>query len=89
MKASVVKAVGIGTFLKAKRIEAGVTQSKAAKHLGYSSPQYISNFERGLCEPSVTTALKLVKVYGITKGELYQVMLKSYESNLKNAFKAG
>lgn len=78
---------GVGSFLKTKRVEAGVTQSKAAKALGYSSPQYISNFERGLCEPSVHTALKLTKVYGINKNELYKVMLQSFENNLKTAFK--
>lgn len=76
------KVKGLSVFLKAKRIEAGFTQMQAAEALGHSSAQYISNFERGLCEPSIESAAKLCEAYKVSKRELYEEMVGLYQEAL-------
>ena len=39
----------LGDYLQSKRMKVGLSQGDVATKLGYSSPQFISNFERGLC----------------------------------------
>lgn len=78
-----MKEKSLGQFLRQKRIDGKFTQLQAARELGHTSAQYISNFERGLCEPSVETAVKLCKLYGITKKELYEVMIDVYRVQVK------
>lgn len=36
-------------LLKEKRLASGLSQLEIAKTLGYSSGQFVSNWERGLC----------------------------------------
>lgn len=74
---------GLSQFLRERRRAKKITQLSAAEALGHSTAQYISNFERGLCEPSLETALKLCVCYGISKRELYDLMVQSYRVELK------
>lgn len=74
---------GISQFFREKRTLAGMTQFEAASNLGHSTAQYISNLERGLCEPSLDMALKLCEMYDVAKKELYDLMLEVYEDELK------
>jgi transcriptional regulator with XRE-family HTH domain len=53
----------MGKFLKAKRIKADLSQIEVAKKLGYTSPQFISNFERGLCAPPIKSLRTLIDLY--------------------------
>ena len=77
------KVKGISLFLKEKRLEAGLTQLQAGFALGHTTAQYISNFERGLCEPSVESAELLCRTYKVPKRELYDVMVELYQQSLK------
>lgn len=36
-------------LIKQTRLKMGISQGKLCRKLGYSTPQYLSNFERGLC----------------------------------------
>lgn len=74
---------GISQFFREKRTSAEMTQFEAAKNLGHSTAQYISNLERGLCEPSLDMALKLCDMYDVPKRELYDLLLEVYEVELK------
>ena len=78
------KTKGLSSFLRDARIETNFTQLEAAKSLGHATPQYISNFERGLCEPSLDIAVTLCELYGIPRDNLYKLMLSLYEDNLKD-----
>lgn len=42
---------GLSHWLKDQRLRAGLSQEQVAKHLGYSSGQFISNWERGVSKP--------------------------------------
>ena len=43
-----------GEYLKEKRVAADLTQKEVAEKIGYSSAQYISNFERGIALPPLS-----------------------------------
>lgn len=80
------KVKGVSQYLREKRIEAEITQIEAGRYLGHTSPQYISNLERGLCEPSVEMAIKLCDFYGGSRKELFETMIDLYHSQLKQRF---
>jgi transcriptional regulator with XRE-family HTH domain len=73
----------LGEYLKDKRSETGLTQSDVAKKLGYSTPQFISNFERGLCAPPLKNLKLLVKLYKLDANELIDVILNEEEESLR------
>lgn len=55
-----------GLWLADCRVGVGLTQKDVAKKLGYSTPQHISNYERGLAVPSLRTIGLLVKMFKLT-----------------------
>ena len=78
-------------YLKEKRIDRGLSQLDVAKVLGYSSPQFVSNWERGLVSPPVETIAVLIELYKIPSSEVIDYILKEtkayLEANLKPAKK--
>lgn len=56
-----------GAFLNKARINAGYTQLDVAKRLKYKTSQYISNYERGRCLPSIPALHVMIKMYGISR----------------------
>lgn len=82
------KVKGLNQFLRERRINRGITQMEAAKHLGHTTPMYISNFERNLCEPSVETAVKLCGLYRVPRSTLKRVMVELFERELSKKLKA-
>lgn len=66
----------LAKFLKEKRIQAGFSQGAVAKKLGYTSPQFVSNWERGLSKPPVATLRKIAQIYGISINEMFDTVLK-------------
>lgn len=73
----------IHIFLKEARLKKGLTQGQAAKELGLTSPQYISNIERGLCPASLETILKLIEVYDLKPAKLVELMTQDFKYNLE------
>lgn len=53
-----------GEIWKEAREEVGLTQGEIAEQLGFSSPQYVSNVERGLTTLSKKHFKKLKKIFG-------------------------
>jgi transcriptional regulator with XRE-family HTH domain len=77
----------LGFYLKEKLINKNITQAEVARVLGYTSPQFVSNMERGLCNPPLDALKKLTKLYGISNKEIeekiIQVLLASYQQELR------
>lgn len=67
----------LAKFLKDKRNEAGLSQGAVAKKLGYTSPQFVSNWERGLSRPPVATLRKISQIYNISPNEMFDVILQT------------
>lgn len=83
----------LSSYLKEKRIESGLSQLDVAKVLGYSSPQFVSNWERGLVSPPLETIAVLVELYKVPPSEVIEYILKEtkayLEANLKPKRKKG
>ncbi len=63
--------------LKKMRIDAGLSQLDVSKKLGYSSPQFISNIERGLALPPTKILKPLAKICKVNFEDLKQLKLKA------------
>lgn len=63
----------IGDFFKRKRIAAGLTQTFLAKKLGWTTSQFISNWERGLAIPPKKIINKLVELCKIDTKEMMNI----------------
>lgn len=73
----------LGKYLKQTRKKAGLTQTDVAKEFGYTSPQFISNYERGLCAPSVETLGFLCELIGADKEFVIKELLRIEEKRLR------
>lgn len=76
----------LAAFLKEKRVEAGLTQSDVARKLGYSSPQFISNWERGLANPPVFVLRDITKMYKVPADKMFSVLMEEVEADLHREF---
>jgi len=72
----------MGKFLKAKRIEADLSQAYVAKKLGYTSSQFISNIERGLCGPPTESLRILIDLYRLDSNEIVKRILNEEKAYL-------
>ena len=72
----------LATFLKEKRIRAGLSQKEVAEKLGYSTAQFVSNWERGLSAPPVETLKVIAEMYKINLDEVFQVTLETAVNRL-------
>ena len=73
----------LGAFLREKRLAKGLSQASVSSQLGYSSPQFISNWERGVSAPPLKALGVLVRLYGLTRDELIDVIVQETVETLK------
>nr|BFD59524.1 hypothetical protein CKG001_16310 [Bdellovibrio sp. CKG001] len=71
-----------GQILKAKRLAANLSQAAVAEHFGYSTPQFISNWERNVSMPPVESFKKIGHLYGISAEELFETALNQKISEI-------
>lgn len=60
----------LALLLKQKRTQAGLSQRDVADKLGYSTPQFISNWERGASIPPMNAICILASLYQMDAEEL-------------------
>lgn len=63
-------------FIKSKREEKSYSQKRLAKILGYSSGQFISNWERGESFPPIDRLAKMALLFEVDKDYLLDLYLK-------------
>ncbi len=66
----------VGKFLKTKREKASLTQQDVSRQLDYTSPQFVSNWERGVSLPPTDVLPRLAALYAIGAKEMVDVMHK-------------
>ena len=66
----------LSLFLKEKREESGLSQLEVAKQIGYSSPQFVSNWERGIVAPPIETIAILIDLYKIQPNHIIQKIVE-------------
>lgn len=73
-------------YLKFMRLKSSLTQTQIAKELGYSSPQFVSNWERGLTLPPLKTVRRLIKILSLDADKVSQLYLKQSRKELEAIF---
>ena len=69
----------VGALIKLARTKAGLTQLQVAKKLGYTSPQFVSNWERGDSLPPMEIFPKLATLLHIDSKELIECIHRYQE----------
>lgn len=72
-----------GDQLKSLRVAVGLTQTEVAKKLKYTTPQFVSNWERGLSMIPYSAIKTVAKLYKVTDIKLFNIV---WESNKEAAF---
>lgn len=75
----------LGTLLRESRERNGFSQKEISSRLGYSSPQFISNIERGLCAPPLNKLKDLIDVYELNPDKVVRLILKEEKRKLEGA----
>ena len=70
-------------YLKTKRVSSGYTQGDVASKLGYTSAQFVSNWERGLSLPPILTLKKICALYKINQDDMFQHLVDHSVKELK------
>ncbi len=80
----------LASFLKEIRKNAGLSQKEVADTLGYKSSQFVSNWERGLSSPPLTTLRRLARLYRIAENEMFSrirdIAVRELEDELRKGF---
>lgn len=76
----------VGKLFKNYRLGADLSQGYVSKQLGYSSPQFLSNFERGLCMLPLPKLKKALDLYKVDGSEVVDLMIDLQTDHLKKTF---
>jgi transcriptional regulator with XRE-family HTH domain len=80
------KIVTISGFLKSKRVAAKLSQSDVAKKLGYSSAQFVSNWERGIAKPPTSSLREIAKLYHVPEEQMLRLAVTEMEHLVTKEF---
>lgn len=75
-----------GLQWKSLRERAGLTQRDVSDSLGYSTPQFISNVERGRCRFPVQKLTRIKKLYRLSNDQILDLFLSEEKLGLLKAF---
>lgn len=65
-------------YIAEARQSAGLTQAQVSEYFRYKTPQFVSNWERGLSYPPIKSLRKLAALYNIDANVLFELMLRDY-----------
>ena len=76
----------IGSMLKEGRRAANLTQRQVAESLKYKKSQFISNIERGTCDPPIACLKKMVALYQLDSQSVVDELIKIIREDLEGKF---
>lgn len=74
----------LGNYLKDVRERADLTQADVSNKLGYTSPQFISNIERGISVVPLKTLARMVSLYKVNPEAVTKIILESQRKLLRD-----
>lgn len=81
----------LGEYIKKTRLAQGYSQSELAHLLGYTSPQFISDWERGVSSPPVKRLHEIAEVLDVKVDLLFNLLVtlatEQLVNNLSKEFK--
>lgn len=75
----------LGTFIKEKRLRKGLSQAELAEKLGYASPQFVSDWERGVSSPPMKKLPEISKELSVNLNTLFDLLVELATSQLKES----
>jgi transcriptional regulator with XRE-family HTH domain len=73
----------LSRYLKEMRLKKGFTQVEIAQCLGYSSPQFVSNWERALAAPPIHILRELVRLYSLDPNTVIEMYVQPIRKKLE------
>lgn len=77
----------IAAYLRSCRLKSGISQGRVADALGYSSPQFVSNWERGTSVPPITAIPVLAKTIKVSPDKFIALYVESTKAMLERRLK--
>lgn len=65
----------LGAFIRKMRLERGYSQADISVSLGYTSPQFVSDWERGISSPPVKKLIELAQLLGVKSDVLFDLLV--------------
>lgn len=75
-----------GEYLRAQRIKVDRSQIEVSRELGYSSSQFVSNWERGISFPPLAAYHQIARIYQVSLDELFEQSMEAKVRELRRAF---
>lgn len=79
----------IGELIRKHRKAKGYTQLELGQKLGYTSPQFVSLFERGFSKVPVEVLGQLVVILGLPEQQILTLLIDEHSESLKKEVFAG
>ncbi len=73
----------LSSYIRKKRIEAGMTQAELGKHLGYTS-QFVANWEREASSPPAHVMKKLIATLKVPPEEMLDILTEESTTYWRN-----
>lgn len=73
----------LGTYLKDKRLKKGFSQADFATRLGYASPQFVSDWERGVSSPPMKKLPEIASELNVKIDVLFELLVELATNQLK------
>lgn len=77
---------GMADFFREAREKVGLTQMEVAIALGYSTAQFVSNWERGKSGVPVSVLGRLISLYKLDKNRIIDLVLAAESEYLIESF---
>lgn len=74
-------------YLKRARVAAGLSQRDVSNKMGYSTPQFISNWERGVSLPPMKSFKKLASILKIKEEDIAEFCFQHDLKELRKKYK--
>ena len=74
----------VGKILKDARIVQGLSQRDVSLKLGYTSPQFISNIERGLCMPPLKQLKIMIDLYDLNAATVAELIVDAQSDFIRD-----
>lgn len=81
--------IELGKLFRAERMKVGLSQGKVCRALGYTTPQYLSNFERGLCSMPLEKLKRMIDMYKMDGDQVVNLIIDLQEKFLRSQFSRG
>ena len=82
-----IRKTKFGSFLQKARKKAGLSQIELASKLSYSSAQFVSNWERGLCTPPIDKLYQISQIMNIQPKSIFDIIMGDTEEYLRAELK--